>query len=66
MSDNEDRKFYFEYRPGDLNIVDSLCDVCIFNNAADPSVCEKYPKGKPVELLDPDSYCQLFSNGIEF
>ncbi len=66
MSDKKERKHYFEYQPGDLDIVESICDVCIYNNTDDQSICEKYPNGKPVELLDPDAYCQLLSNGVEF
>lgn len=65
MNDNEERKYYFEYKPDDLEVVDSICDVCIYKNGEDPSICEKFPDGKPVELLDPDAYCHLFSSGIE-
>lgn len=55
------REDYLSYQSDELTLCDRLCDVCIYRDRKDPSVCQKYPNGKPDEMLDPDAICIYFA-----
>lgn len=58
---------YSNYKDGDLEICDVLCDACAFRIPEDLSRCRKYPQGKPEETLDPDYFCPQFAvTGLDF
>lgn len=52
---------YYTYGDNDLQLADRLCQLCVFENPQEPGCCRKYPDGKPMEVLDPDYVCPLFS-----
>ena len=49
----------FSCNNDDMEIADMVCDFCIYRIAEDASRCEKYPNGKPDEVLDSYYYCPL-------
>ncbi len=42
----------FTYQAGDIEIVDTICDACIYNNTDNKNICVKYPNGKPKDVLE--------------
>lgn len=52
---------YMTYTDGDLVICDHICQACAYKFKDDTACCEKFPDGKPTELLAPEYYCTEFS-----
>lgn len=63
MNNYNDR---FVYKEGEINIVKSQCDLCLYKDLKNINICAKYPKGKPKEVLNNIRACkELKTDRIE-
>lgn len=53
----ENRSDYLKYKKGDVSYEDSLCAFCKHFNPDKPTMCIKYPEGKPDEVLKSEIRC---------
>ena len=47
----------FTYSDGELNISDTQCDLCRYNNKYNKNICSKFENGKPTEVLNNEVLC---------
>lgn len=51
----------FIYQKGDIEIKDTQCDFCKFNDKERPLCCTNYPNGKPRNVIKGISRCEHLS-----
>ncbi len=54
----ENRKDYFTYQKGDIEIKRTQCEFCKYNNKEDITKCIKYPEGKPLDVVNTKVRCK--------
>ncbi|MBA4496351.1 hypothetical protein ACFO25_15930 [Paenactinomyces guangxiensis] len=64
--DSRDRDDYFSWtKPGEIEFLEIQCETCKHNKLANPTVCTKYPDGKPVGVLRAEEKCPGFKEKKE-
>lgn len=48
----------FVYKKGEIHIVKSQCELCLYNDLKNNNICAKYPKGKPKDVLNNIKACK--------
>lgn len=57
-----DRNDYFTYKQGDIQIGNSQCDFCKYNDLNNINKCIKYPDGKPKEIIKTEVKCKYLES----
>lgn len=55
---NNEKNNRFIYEKDDIEIKNSQCDFCKYNNSNEKDVCIKYPNGKPEEIKQTKKRCE--------
>ena len=55
----KDRSDYFTYKQGDIQIGNSQCDFCKYNNLNNKNICIKYQNGKPNNIINTEVKCEF-------
>ena len=58
FDNNKEENDRFVYKKGDIEIKNSQCDFCKYNNYDDKNICIKFPNGKPEEIKMTKKRCE--------
>ena len=54
---NQDK---FVWNESDIQIADSLCDFCLYNDKENCNKCSQYLEGKPADIINDSCNCKKF------
>ena len=60
---NIENKDKFLWRKSEIQIADSFCDLCLYNDG-DCNKCSKYPDGKPSDIINDSCNCKKFQKKV--
>lgn len=64
VDDKKINKDKFTYEAGDIEILNSQCELCIYNDSENENACIQYPDGKPKGVLENNILCSKMSKTL--